>query len=292
MMKKIHSILVCLDLSNFDKAITNFTIYLENHLEADARITLFHNIRYDFLGNQIKLSTEQIQQLKQKIKSEIHDQCRPLFKNQNIDFDLIIDDDNNTIRAILKARDACDADLILMGKKRDNEGAGIVPQKLLSMDRKRTPVLLVREGKPPKIENFVAAVDLTPITARVVDATGDLAKQFGGTPTCLYVYQIPITYFPYIESSKEELTADIKENSTKKFRSFIKENKDLQLVNWNLELRKGTNIARSIVEYLEETDSDLLVIARVGKPNLMGIRVGGVTRRLLGTPLPVPILII
>lgn len=291
-MKKINSILVCLDLSSFDKALTNFTIYLENHLDADARITLFHNIRYDFLGSQMKLSEGQIRTLKEKIKGEIHDQCKPLFKNKNIDFDLIIDDENSTVKSILKARDACEADLILMGKKRDDEGAGIVPQKLLSMDRKRTPVLLVRQGKPPKIDNFVAAVDLTPVTAKVVDATGDLAKQFGGTPTCLYVYQIPITYFPYIESSNEELKAEIKENSTNKFRSFIKENEDLKLVNWNLELRKGTNIARSIVEYLEESDSDLLVIARVGKPNLLGIRVGGVTRRLLGIPLPVPLLII
>lgn len=291
-MKKINSILVCLDLSSFDKALTNFTIYLENHLDADARITLFHNIRYDFLGSQMKLSEGQIRTLKEKIKVEIHDQCKPLFKNKNIEFDLIIDDDNSTVKSILKARDACEADLILMGRKREDEGAGIVPQKLLSMDRKRTPVLLVREGKPPKIDNFVAAVDLTPVTAKVVDATGDLAKQFGGTPTCLYVYQIPITYFPYIESSNEELKAEIKENSTNKFRSFIKENEDLKLVNWNLELRKGTNIARSIVEYLEESDSDLLVIARVGKPNLLGIRVGGVTRRLLGTPLPVPLLII
>ncbi|HKK89521.1 MAG TPA: universal stress protein [Saprospiraceae bacterium] len=292
MMKKINSILVCLDLSSFDKALTNFTIYLENHLDADAKITLFHNIRYDFLGSQMKLSEEQIQTLKQKIKSEIHDQCKPSFKNENIDFDLIIDDDNSTIKSILKARDACDADLILMGKKRDDEGAGIVPQKLLSMDRKRTPMLLVREGRMPKIENFVAAVDLTPITAKLVDFTGDLAGQFGGTPTCLYVYQIPITYFPYIESSNKELKAEIKENSMEKFSSFIKENEDLKLVNWNLELRKGTNIARSIVEYLEESDGDLLVIARVGKPNLLGTRVGGVTRSLLNLALPVPLLII
>lgn len=291
-MNKINSILVCLDLSNFDKALTDFTIFLENHLDAEARITLFHNVRYDFLGNEMKLREDQIHKLKEKIKSEIHEQCKPMFKNKNIDFDLIIDDDNSTVKALLKARDACDADLILMGKKRDDEGAGILPQKLLSMDRKRTPVLLLREGKTPKIENFVAAVDLTPVTARVVDATGDLAKQFGGTPTCLFVYQIPITYFPYIESSNEELKAEIKENSREKLNSFINDNEDLKLVNWNLELRKGTNIARSIVEYLEESNSDLLVIARVGKPNLLGMRVGGVTRRLLGTPLPVPILII
>lgn len=291
-MKRINNILVCLDLSSFDKALTDFTVYLENHLDADAKITLFHNIRYDFLGSQIRLSNSQILILKDKIRDSILKECRPLFKNQDIDFDLIIDDNNSTVKSILKARDNCEADLIVMGKKLEDEGAGIVPQKLLSLDRKRTPVLLVRDGRLPNIEHFTAAVDLTPITARVVDATGDLARQFGGMPTCLYVYQIPITYFPYIESSNDDLKEEIKENSREKFQSFIKENEDLKLVNWNLELKKGTNVARSIIEYLEESDSDLLVIARVGQINLLGTRVGGVTRRLISSPLPVPLLII
>lgn len=290
---KADKLLLCLDLSEVDIYVVKYGIRFIERVHPTAEVVLFHNIRHDFLDEYPLFYQEQIEGLKAKVAKKIDEKFGKHFREEGISYSVEVRDLYSTASAIQEALKELNIDLLLMGKKDRLKGAGIIPQKVLAGDKGRTPLLLVPEDLKRSSENLLGAIDLSPSSARILQVTNELAKRFHSHATCLYVYQVPTSYFPYIELDNQEIYKEMRSWAEKKFNQFVKGLKTGLTAGDNLKLVKGANVPATILEYVEAKKLGLIVLNRIARTDLFGNRVGSVSRKLLVTrKLQVPILIL
>jgi len=289
---KIDNLIVCLDLSKFDLELVKYCIFFCGKIHDARKVYLFHNIRWELLGGEEGFSEEDINKLKEKIKEQSASRYQHLFDAVGLEFEVVVAASTSTTQTILETKNRLNAELLMMGKKDDASGAGIIPQKVLDMDKKKTPMLLVPRSTELRTGPILTPIDLSPSTAALLELANHLAKKFENKATCLHIYQMPMAYFPYIKKSNEQLRQQAKNWAEDKFESFIASLDAADTEPLKFELKKGGNIASAIVEYADKHDIALITIRRLGKTNLLGNRLGGVARRLLKTKVGVPVYIL
>ncbi len=289
---KINSVFLCLDLSATDLAVVKYMAALGQLLDTVDRVTLFHNIRFDFLEAAFP-QPQDYERLKAAIRSELAKKYLPYFESLNCQTEVVVRDENNTTEAIIASKREAQTDLFVMGKKAEQEGAGSVPLKVLATDKGRTPLLLVPTDVQPAFHILIAAVDLSKQTPRSIGLATTLAHAFDKKLTYLHVYQMPLTYFPYIRKASKEVEQRIEENAKKSFQAFEAEAGRQNTISFQFRLEKGSDVSDTVTEYVHTEGGDALIIGRLSKANLLGYRIGGVARRLIvSDELNVPIFIL
>ena len=288
---KPANVLICLDLSANDAGLVTYVAALARRWDALERIVLFHNIRYDFLVNEA-LKTADYEKLKGAITKEIEDDYCSTFVDTGCEVEVVVREENNSAAAVLSARADYAADLLVMGRKKQTEGSGHLPFRVMNNDPNGTPLLLVPRKAKPSWQRVVAGVDFTPATRRTLRTTAMLQQLASDRLTFVHVYQLPNAYFPYLRGRDADMEQRIRASAEQKFAGF---RDDIDLTGTDqaeFRLKPGENIAATLREYTAEHDTDLLVIGRRGKENLLGSRVGDVTRKLMvGGGAQVPLLI-
>lgn len=289
---KINNILVSLDLSDFDRSVIDYALFFAGKATEKPNLILFHNIRYDFLDDSLGLEPDEIRKLKDTIEHNIRVAYKQKITQAGLSHEILVQDDNSTAQSLLRTKNEKYVDLIIMGQKKPPHGAGILPQKVLTLDQDRTPVLLVPVGLSPKIDKILAPIDLSPATTKILNWVTLLSEQLQTKSQGIYVYQLPMTYFPYFTASDDELEAQLKRKAEKRIESFLKKNAVKPKDNWPIAIKKGANITKVILEYLEKNPADLVVLGRIGRTNLLGNQLGGVARRFIAARSTRPLLIV
>ena len=284
--------LVCVDLSENDPSVVDYAALLALQFDAMQEVVLLHNIRFDFAGVSTTFSSDDIERLVRKIKKRLIDQYREKFETHAIGFEVVVTDNNSTAKAILVEAEQRDSDVVLMGKKASNQGLGIIPQKVLATDQRQVPLLLVPSGAAYSLKEVVAGVDLSNATRKIVQTMRMFQEETLSGVTFFHVYKVPINYFPYLETSREELHETLKRRAAKRMEQFQAELNDKNADNLPMVIRHSTNVSPAVLNFVEEQKADLLVIGRLGKTSLFGNNIGGVARTLLGTDVTIPICIV
>ena len=279
---RLNKLLLCLDLSSIDAVVVESALWMQQKSKKVEKFVLLHNIRYDFMQGYLDLDQEGIATLKKQIAKKLADKYLPLFEARSLACEIMIEDENSTEKAILRVSREKNIDLMLMGKKDETNGLGVIPQKILAIDEEKTPVLLVPEGKRPQFHHLLAAVDLSPSSAQVLERTLKLANIIDAkSVTCLHVYKLPLTYFPYIKHPDNQLKERIKQRAKDKFDHFIKSIKLEKPGLKALQLKPGSDVVGAIHDYAIGHDHDLIAIMRISRFNLLGNKLGGVARGFL-----------
>ena len=289
---KWNRMLVCVDLSENDPSVVDYAALLALQFDAMQEVVLLHNIRFDFAGVSTTFSSDDIERLVRKIKKRLIDQYREKFETHAIGFEVVVTDNNSTAKAILVEAEQRDSDVVLMGKKASNQGLGIIPQKVLATDQRQVPLLLVPSGAAYSLKEVVAGVDLSNATRKIVQTMRMFQEETLSGVTFFHVYKVPINYFPYLETSREELHETLKRRAAKRMEQFQAELNDKNADNLPMVIRHSTNVSPAVLNFVEEQKADLLVIGRLGKTSLFGNNIGGVARTLLGTDVTIPICIV
>lgn len=289
----MNNILLGLDLSEMDHSLVQAAISLHSQGLVKGKAILYHNIRYDFLGGSTQFSDGEIALLKKKIAKAIETRFAPDCRDAGLEFTILVHDKNSTTEALIAAAKAEQVGLFILGKKYELEGSGIIPQKLLTNDTKDIPVLLVPQDKGSfQLRRLMVAIDFSQSSAKLIKFADSIAQEAKSQLIGINVYQIPLSYFPYIDRPIDSLRENIKANSEKK----IKEQLEALGLNspgsWNIHVEQGSNIASTILQVTESYEPDLLMTGRLGKTRLPGNRMGGVTRRLTSMKLSCPVLIV
>ncbi|MEZ4987555.1 MAG: universal stress protein [Saprospiraceae bacterium] len=276
-------IMICLDLSAIDDAVVAFGVKLLSSLPKPEAVCLVHNVRYDFKKLEQTFTQKQVLELKDRIRKHLHKTYQTAFKPLDIAVEISVSDDNSTTQAIMNAANAQSTDVILMGKKIPEEGAGIVPQKLLTADLKKTPIFLVPSSFSFRFERLVGGVDASATFMPVSRTSKQLSHCFGANKQLVHVYKEPVLYFPYFDGfNQEKIDNNIKEKVRAEFRDLAFNQTDLATSELAaVHLVKGSHTGHALIAYCHKTEADLLVIARIGKTNLVGSTMGGVTRTML-----------
>lgn len=286
------SMLVCLDLSDADQALVEFAAQLTLQINRVQEVVLLHNIRFDFAGVTSSFSKTDIERLQRKIKKRLTETHQATFSPAAVKLDVVVSDKNSTTKAILIEAEQRGSSVILMGKKASSEGMGIIPQKVLATDQLQTPLLLVPTRANFRFRRIVAAVDLSEATRAVVQAANMFAQALLSTVTLFHVYKVPINYFPYLETSSEELSATLEQRAAKRMKEFQTDLRTPDASDWQIVMYKSANVSDAIMTFIAKEEAELLIVGRLGKTNLFGNNIGGVARTLLTTDVTVPICIV
>jgi nucleotide-binding universal stress UspA family protein len=278
-----------LDLSAADGPLVDYTRLLAERLKGVEEIILLHNIRYDFAGVTAAFSAEDIQRLKEKIKAKLRYQYEVALSQHAERCEIIVHDSNNTAKTIMDVVTQQESTLLLMAKKTQEEGMGHIPQKVLAVDPRRTPVLLVPTGAPFRLQRVLGALDLSKVSLSIISAAEQLAAHTKVEASFLHVYRLPNTYFPYIKR-EAGLQDSVREQAAKQLKHFLRQRGEAPAP--PIELRQGGHIVDTITDYIAETETDLLLLGRIGKTNLIGGQLGSVARTFLARDSGFPICVL
>jgi len=289
---KINNILISLDLSDFDHSVVDYTLFFAAKAAEKPHLVLFHNIRYDFLDDSLGLEPDETKKLKETIEANIRTEYKKKITQTGLTYEIQVKEDNSTAQSLLRSKNEKYVDLIIMGQKKPPYGAGILPQKILTLDQDRTPVLLVPVGLTPKIDKMLAPIDLSPATTKILNWVTLLSEQLQTQSEGIYVYQLPMTYFPYFSTSDDELEANLKRKAEKRIEAFMRKNAVKPKENWPITVKKGANITAVILKHLEKHPADLVILGRIGRTSLLGNQLGGIARRVMAARTATPLLIV
>lgn len=282
--------MVCIDLSETDDRLVAYAIFWGALFPECQRIILFHNIRAEFLSETLPLSEKGIQKLMTNILGATRKRFSQQLKESDFELKIEVDFEPNSAKAILNASDKHGIGLLIMGKKRPGRGTGIIAQSVMSIDKKALPVLLVPEGKEPKLHSLVCSAELSDKERRMFDFAARLYQLRNTNNKCLHVYRLPVAYFPFIEQNDRSLEEATKKRAVERFNAF-KEEVGLDAEIWNLALVQGVNISDAIGNYCKTNGTDLVLIMRSAKATPI-YKVGSNTKKIMRTSLDAPLLIL
>lgn len=245
---KINHLLVCLDLSAYDKSCIKQSILISSELKSIGKVTFFHNIRYDFIDKLIHFDEEKMQLLKIKIEEDIESKINHIRETLNATVEVRVSSLPNTIEALYSRLQEAGT-LAIMALKQKSDGKAILPVKFLQLNVS-SPLLLIPKNCNQTFNKMVIASQKE--TLKKYDKLIPIIETFNNNLTWLKIVKIPKTYFPYLNTDLIDYNLSKPNIQNDSFGDFTI---DAAVV-------KAPNVSSAILNFVNENCYDLLVMAK------------------------------
>lgn len=285
----ITKLLVCLDLSPYDKACVEQAVLLSRHLTSIEKVVLLHNIRFDFLNSVPEFAQRDYDGLRSRIEEAIAERYKDRFDARHLP-QVKVTKRDYTIDAISEELGDSGQTLLIVGQKRRKDGAGIVPLRILQLDEQRSPILFTPKKQLDLAPELVIATDLSKQNVTLFHFAKVLGEALSAQLTSLHISRLPMAYFPYIGKNDTEMKQQVLRQAEKKVKKFIESQPDLAVD--RIVTLSSNNVARSIADFYTDSAAGLLLLNRSSRSNLEADVVGSITRSILADPIGKPVLVI
>lgn len=247
---KVSRILVCLDLSTYDKTCISRSVRLTEQLSGVKQITFYHNIKYDFVNELVRFSDTDLHDLKKKIKKDIASRVAKHQVHPDLNVEVVVSARQNTIDGIIDMinDEQC---LVFMGLKSDMDGKGIVPLELVRRDRSTSYYYLCTAKKEPKGKKIVLR-GLRRSPSYYSDVITWLT-QLELPLTDLKIERFPLAYFPYLQKGNRDI----------EFKKDVDPNEHPFGRSVQYETVQGHDVVKTTLTYCREKKARLLVMDRI-----------------------------
>jgi nucleotide-binding universal stress UspA family protein len=198
--------------------------------------------------------------------------------------------EGNPTDKILKWSGIKEVDLIIMGRKRELKGKGVLPNKLAKIAH--ASMILVPETSKPQINSILVPLDYSKFSFMALEQAQQLADETGATITLQNVYFVPSGYHS-TGKSYEEFADIMKKNAEKNYSEFAKEHGfDEDKYTCVYSLDENAEPSDKIFEKAEEDKMDLIVMGSKGRTGIASILVGSIAEKLIQRDNSIPLLIV
>jgi len=253
--------LVCLDASPMDDGLLKYTRFIVNTAEAVEHIYFVNVLRRMQLPSEVKAEFPELEDnMLQERKQELDKGIQKYFSdNKDVQTELIVQS-GGRVRTFKKLIKKYNIDLVMIGRKIDNTGSGIITQRM----GRRCPcnLMIVPQGSEVKImdssEKHVmqVLVDFSEHSKHALETAIQMATNFSNTQVvCQHVYSVPTGYH-YAGKSHDEFGEIMVKNAKKQFKQFIK----------GLDTRGIELIEEYTLDDNEDRVYDMIVLANKLKP--------------------------
>lgn len=220
---------------------------------------------------------EMLEPVGEHLTEQIREMVKERFSSHpeiEVDYEVI---EGTPLVEILRLARQKEIDLILVGKTREHQESGMLPEKLA----RKAPcsVLVVPEGAMPRISKILVPVDFSEHSAVALDAA--IAFSTAGTKpefVCAHVYRAFEPYQGYGVVSDETM----REGVEKAYRLFIK-GVDLRGCSVTPLFVSSTNPSRAIAGAVKQQQADLVAVGARGRTAAAALVLGSVTERLIAS---------
>ena len=293
-MRPIKNLLICLDLTEMDDLIIQYTFYLKQLLSEVKHIHFVHNIRFDNPEDARKITAKLDKPLAEFVIEAIEEKIQPYLDNTPTvpDYTILIEEADSTPTIIAKLAKQNKADLIIAGKKISYKGSGLVVEKLLRVSQFETALLLVPETAYHRIKNILSPTDFSKASKVAIQLATNLARKANAQLSCQHVFSVPSFYFPSMMAS--DIEPILKNQAEKRWQKFKRELKDISIDELECELSFNwdKNIAQTIYDHAVRNNKDLIIINSKGKGGFAAFMIGSVALKLIQNDLHIPLLIV
>lgn len=245
---KINHLLVCLDLSTYDKSCIKQSILISSKLKSIKKVTYFHNIRYDFIDKMIHFDRKRMQLLKIKIEEDIESKIHHYHDTLNVNLEVCVSSFPKTIEAV-QSQLKQEGTLTIMALKQKSDGKAILPIKFLQLGVS-SPLLLIPKLRDHMFNKMVIADQKKSLDKYLKLIS--FIEIFNNKLTWLNVVKIPKTYFPYLNTDLIDYNLSKPKVENDSFAHF---SIDFVVV-------KSPNISNAILNFVDKSGCDLLIMSK------------------------------
>jgi nucleotide-binding universal stress UspA family protein len=226
--------------------------------------------------------------LDESIETGISAKVEQYFSPSEIDIQFVVNE-GHPIEQILKLSKIKNADLIIMGRKSNLEGSGLVSSKIA----RKCPcsLLLVTANSSSTIKKLLVPIDYSNHSALAVNVAVGIRKTTQSDLHAIHIYGVPAGYHK-TGKSFDEFAAIMKSHSEKGYKNFLKEYGLPTDISCENILTDNGKYPELTYDYAEKNDIDLIVIGSRGRTGISSILMGSVAEKLVYLDSHIPVLIV
>ncbi|MFD0976852.1 universal stress protein [Salinimicrobium gaetbulicola] len=284
-MKKIKNILVALDLSEIDETLIKYASFIADRLKAE-NVYFVHNIKKYEISELFSEHLKDVN-LDEIIGEELNEKVEEHFK-ANANWEVLISEDPYSESLIKYIADKYAINLAIVGNKKHEKGTGVVSSKLLRL--LRCDILTVPRNAKVQIETIWAGTDFSHDSRKVFRVTKDLQEGHDTQLKMVHVYSVPVQFSPYV--SADSMAPKVEKHVGEKFDKFLKKLNYSEPIEPLSFLGRESGAARKILNNIDPSKVDLLVVSDKGGNTFSPFAVGSVTEELFNANLEIPLWVV
>jgi len=289
MVQKIRRAIVALDHSDVDKELVQYVTFLANTTELE-HVHFVHIVNLHLpskvLAEFPNLEKDAIAERRSEVEALVSKYC-PL--DCPVDYSVEVVQSSNNLKGLLQAIGKFDADLVVIGRRKNKERISIITQRLA----RRAPcqILIVPEGTYRKIEGgahiktLLVPIDFSEYSAMALERALVIARRNKDKHeievVCQHVFRLPSGY--HLTGKSEKEFADIMcSNAKDSYADFISKI-DTDGVNVRVVYSRDMNddLTSDIRDLAKEIDADGIVIGSKGRTATAALFLGSFAEKLI-----------
>jgi nucleotide-binding universal stress UspA family protein len=198
----------------------------------------------------------------------------------DVEFSYVVKD-GQLSKKILKLAHEKSADMIIVGRKVELPGTGVVSQRLAR--RASCSLLIIPEKSSPKIERLLVPSDFSDYSKDAMEEAIMIVEKFGGTPeiVCQNVFNVPSGYH-FTGKSYEEFTSIMLTHAEINFKKFIRkiDTKGVKITPVYTQDDDDDPVEEILAKAIE-IDADSIIIGAKGRTAATALFIGSMAERLI-----------
>lgn len=288
-MYSFQRILIGLDLTEMDENLFRFASVFLRHLDVET-VYLVHVARnLELPEDLLDKYPDLMAPLDESITGSIKSKAKDHFKGAKFEIKVEVKE-GHPVDTIMRWTDIKNIDLMIMGRKKELKGSGVIPGKLVNISN--CSILFVPENPPKSIKKIMVPVDFSKNAAHALTHGYNISTKSQAEIVVQNTYSVPSGYHK-TGKSFDEFADIMKDHAQKDFEKFLKEN-DIEKgrIKCLLTLEKEYDTAKTTYLAAKKEKADLLIMGSKGRTKAASFLLGSKSDKMTRQADDIPLLVV
>ncbi|MBC6365512.1 universal stress protein [Algoriphagus sp. AK58] len=287
-MKYFSKVMVGLDLTEMDDILIKKVAALSKFLGIEKCYFVHVAKNLEIPQEIVSQYPDLVAPTDESIEALIHNKLKEYSFPTDVEVEAFVEEGSHPLDTFLRWAKLKDVDLIIMGRKEELPGNGVLADGVA----KKAPcsILLLQEKRPVKLpKKILMLTDFSTHNHMFYEFAERIAGSIGAELIPLHVYEVP-TGYSKTGKSFEEFSEIMKENARKDFQKFVSKHEKTDM-ECEMLLNDGRNIGVQITEFAKKIEADVILLGSRGRTKSAAILLGSTAEKLISTNKLLPMLI-
>lgn len=280
-MYQIKKLIVCLDQSELDDTLVRFSSFIAS-VNQTKKIYFTNVIRNLQIPKEVleefpNLIDNMVEERKQQMQEVVD---RSFGKKGDIEFSFVVKE-GQLSKKILKLAHEKSVDMIIVGRKVNLPGTGVVSQRLAR--RASCSLLIIPENSVPNIQTLLVPSDFSDYSKDALEEAIMIVEKYGGKAEIVVqnVFTVPSGYH-FTGKSYEEFTTIMRMHAEINYKKFIR-NIDTKKIKIKpvYTQDEDDDPVEDIIAKAMEINANAIVIGAKGRTAATALFIGSMAERLI-----------
>jgi nucleotide-binding universal stress UspA family protein len=279
-MYQIKKLIVCLDQSELDSTLVNFVTFI-------AKANQTKKVYFTNVIRNLSIPKEVLDEFPNLIENMVEERKNQMklvvdqyFNYDGAEYSFIVKE-GQLSKKILKLAEEKSADMIVIGRKVNLPGTGVLSQRLAR--RASCSLLIVPENSRPKINTLLVPSDFSDYSKDAMEEAIMIVEKYGGQAeiVCQNVFTIPSGYH-FTGKSYDEFTSIMKVHAEINYKKFIRkiDTKKIKVTPVYTQ-DEDDDPVEDILSMANQIHADGIVIGAKGRTAATALFIGSMAERLI-----------